>query len=289
MHPSPRVLLSIDYEPWFALTRRYDRLTGSTERRDLDGGFTLSALDAVLDKLGTSQASFYLVGEIADWYPEVPAKIAGAGHELGLHCHMHRPLVNLEELAADIRAAASWTNEYGVRGYRAPMVGIQEAAYAVLEEAGFEYSSSIYAPTGTMMQKGNLWEVPVSTYNLFHTRRSALAPRNFSLGLLASGEFPYGSSFSIAMLGGLVLRILERELKAGRSPVIILHPYELVTPSVWPSRIFPDIVRNPLLWPFTWNKSRFLAEVLRSFPTSSLAAYLDEVLATSAKPAAQTV
>jgi hypothetical protein len=281
MLPSPRVLLSIDYEPWFALSRRYDRLTGSAQRRDLDGGFAKAAIDSVLEQLGTSEASIYLVGEIAGWYPEVPDKIVGAGHELGLHCQVHRPLTNVQELAADIHAAASWSKSYDVRGYRAPMVGIREEAYSVLQEAGFQYSSSIYAPTGRMIQKGSVWELPVSTFNLFHSKRSPSAPRSFSLGLLAAGEIPYGSSFCIGVMGRMVLKIIEQELKAGRSPVIILHPYELAAPEAWPSRIAPDLFLNPLLWPFTWNKSRFLAELLQCFPTSSLARYLDEALPTT--------
>ena len=278
MPPSPRILLSIDYEPWFALVRRYDDLANSIQRRDLDAGFTSIALESILKKLGSSSASFYLVGEIANWYPEVPKKILDAGHELGLHCQIHRPLVNVKELAADIQAAESWNTTYGIRGYRAPMVGISEAAYLVLENAGFKYSSSIYAPAGTLLRKGKIWELPVSTYRLFGWNKSFSAPRDFTLGLLAQGEFPYGSSFSIGVWGGLVFKILEKELKSGRSPVIILHPYELVSPSDWPSRIARDLVRHPLLWPFTWNKADFLSRILERFPISSLGAYLDEVL-----------
>ena len=278
MPPSPRILLSIDYEPWFALVRRYDALGDSNQRRDLDAGFTSMALETILKKLGSSSVSFYLVGEIADWYPEVPQKILDAGHELGLHCQIHRPLVSVKELKADIQAAESWNAIYGIRGYRAPMVGIHEAAYPLLEKAGFLYSSSIYAPAGTLIRKGQIWELPVSTYRLFGGKQSVTAPRDFSLSLLAHGEIPYGSSFSIGLLGGFIFKILEQELLSGHSPVIILHPYELVSPSVWPSRIVRDLVRNPLLWPFTWNKEDFLRRLLERFPISSLGAYLEEVL-----------
>ncbi|MEO5886290.1 MAG: hypothetical protein ABIQ77_01385, partial [Anaerolineales bacterium] len=68
---TPRVLLSIDYEPVFALFRHYDSLTDPLQRRDLDAGFTLRAVDPILEQLGQAKASFYLVGEIAEWYPEV--------------------------------------------------------------------------------------------------------------------------------------------------------------------------------------------------------------------------
>ncbi|HEX2697024.1 MAG TPA: hypothetical protein VHM28_04900 [Anaerolineales bacterium] len=281
MAPSPRVLLSIDYEPWFALVRRFDRITDSRQRRDLDGGFSCSALSPILEQLGDGKASFYLVGEIADWYPELPAKIISAGHELGLHCQIHRHLYDEKELAEDIRATAPWRARYHIRGYRAPMVGISEAAYPLLEQNGFGYSSSIYAPSGTLLQKGNIWEIPVSTLKVFGGRDSYVAPRDYSLRLLANGEFPYGSSFSIGLLGGMILKIIEHELKAGHSPVIFLHPYELVPPADWPSRIARDLILNPLLLPFVRNKAGFLAELLRSFPVSPLGTFLDEAVGPS--------
>ncbi|HET7142469.1 MAG TPA: polysaccharide deacetylase family protein [Anaerolineales bacterium] len=278
MSPSPRVLLSIDYEPWFALFRRYEKLTDPVERCLLDDKFTLNALDPILEQLGNAKASIYLVGEIAQWYPEIPRKIVSAGHELGLHCQIHRPLINIDELSADIQASAAWCKEYHVRGYRAPRVGINESAYSILSDAGFIYSSSIYAPAGTLLKKHKVWELPVSTLRFFGKNAVYAAPRDFSVKLLASGEFPYGSSFSIGLSAKLVLKIIENELKQGLSPVIFLHPYELIRPSNWLSRVWRDVLLNPLLSAFTINKSIFLADLLRNFPVSSLGEYLDEVL-----------
>ncbi|HXQ37189.1 MAG TPA: polysaccharide deacetylase family protein [Anaerolineales bacterium] len=277
MSVTPRVLLSIDYEPVFALFRHYDTLTDLNRRRELDSGFTLRAIDPILEQMQDSKASFYLVGEIVDWYPEIPQKIVAAGHELGLHCHIHRPLVNVNELADDVRASASWCRQYNVRGYRAPMIGIREAAYHLLGKAGFSYSSSIYAPAGLLLQKGSVWEIPVSTLRLRQSNGKYVAPRDFSPKLLLDGEIPYGSSFSIGLIGLGILKILEQELKRGRSPVIILHPYELVKPGS-SLRLTRDLIRNPLFLPFLRNKSVFLADLLRNFPVSPLGTYLDEAL-----------
>ena len=277
MSPTPRVLLSIDYESWFALFRRYDGISNTEDRRKLDDGFSLYALDSILEQVGDAKASFYLVGEIAEWYPEVPQKIVAAGHELGMHCHIHRSLKNVDELARDIRASAAWRKQYNVRGYRAPMIGINERAYPLLEENGFTYSSSIYAPSGVMLQKGNVWEIPVSTSRFFGANEIYTAPRDFTFKLLFSGEFPYGSSFSIGLLGNQILKIMERELKNGRSPSIFLHPYELVSmPDS--ARIARDLILHPELLPFIRNKSGFLKTLLKHFPVSPLGAYLDETL-----------
>lgn len=277
MSLSPRVLLSIDYEPVFALFRHYDKLTDPEQRRELDQGFTREAIDPILDQLGGSKASIYLVGEIAGWHPEVPQKIVAAGHELGLHCHIHRPLIDVKELAEDLRATSVWCRQYGVRGYRAPMVGIGEAAYQLLGEAGFLYSSSIYAPAGTLLRKGSVWEIPVSTLRFHRKNDVYTAPRDFSFQLLLGGEFPYGSSFSIGLMGTRLFKLIEQDLKRGLSPAIILHPYELVSPGA-STRLARDLMRNPLFLPFLRDKSYFLAELLRSFPVSPLGTYLDEML-----------
>jgi hypothetical protein len=273
---SPRVLLSIDYEPWFAITRRYDSLADSRQRCDLDGGFTQRAIDPILEFLGDAKASIYLAGEIAEWYPEVPQKIVAAGHELGLHCQIHRPLVDESELAKDLNASAAWRAEYNVQGYRAPMVGISEAAYPLLKQAGFSYSSSIYAPSGNLLEKNGLLELPVSTLSVFNRHVEFTAPRHFSPRLLAGGEVPYGSSFMIGLMPNLILKILEREIRAGLSPVIIMHPYELVRPERFRSRMARDLAAHPLLFPFTIDKSKFLATLLKHFPVSPLLAYIEE-------------
>src|ERR1700752_278528 len=142
------------------------------------------------------------------------------------------------------------------------MMGIREAAYHLLGKAGFSYSSSIYAPAGLLLQKGSVWEIPVSTLRLRQSNGKYVAPRYFSPKLLLDGEIPYGSSFSIGLIGLGILKILEQELKRGRSPVIILHPYELVKPGS-SLRLTRDLIRNPLFLPFLRNKSVFLADLLR--------------------------
>lgn len=249
----------------------------------MDGGFTARAIDSILDQLGDSKASIYLVGEIAEWYPDVPQKIVAAGHELGLHCQFHRPLVNVDQLASDLRDSSTWRKQFGVQGYRAPMVGISEAAYPLLESYGFQYSSSIYAPAGTLLKKGRMWEIPVSTWRTRDAHENFVAPRDFSLKLLLGGEFPYGSSFSIGLMARRILSIIEEELKRGHSPVLIMHPYELVTPPS-SARLTRDLMLNPHLIPFLWDKSPFLRDVLKNFPVSPLKTYLDETLALNEQP-----
>ena len=275
MKPSPRLLLTIDYESWFALSRRYDHISVEA-RRILDNGYAISALQPIIDVLGDAQSSFYLVGEIVDWHPELPEIISNNGHEVGFHCQVHRPLVNIEHIKKDLKDSESWRKEYKVTGFRAPMINTVEGVYPLLEQNGFIYSSSLYAPTGTMIQKGKIWELPVSTKAYFGNSTTFNAPRRMDYSLLLGGEFPYGSSMMSGLFAKKVLNIIEMELKAGNSPVIFLHPYEIISPEHWPSRFTQDMTKNPLLYPFTLNKSAFLKELLKQYPVSTMQAYLNE-------------
>lgn len=275
MKPSPRLLLTIDYESWFAPSRRYDFLSPE-ERRALDDNFTREVIDPILEILKNVKVSFYLVGELVEWHPELPQKIFKAGHEVGFHCQIHRPLTTISDIQHDLQTSTTWRKKYNVHGFRAPMINTIEGVYSLLEQNEFTYSSSVYAPAGTILRKGNIWELPVSTLPLFGKPSSFHAPRRMDLPLLLGGEFPYGSSMMSGLFTKTVLKIIEKELKAGLSPVIFLHPYEIVSPARWPMRFARDMLSNPLLYPFTLNKSSFLNDLLKSFPISSMEDYINE-------------
>lgn len=276
MTPSPRLLLTIDYEAWFAPSRRYDFLPPET-RFNLDEELSRHAIDPILEILGDSKATFYLVGEMVGWYPEIPQKILDAGHEVGFHCHIHRRLNDISEIQKDLEASAEWRRQYNVVGYRAPMINTVEEVYPLLEKNDFLYSSSLYAPTSTVICKGNIREIPVSTLPLLGTPKEFNAPRYMNLRLVLGGEFPYGSSMMSGLFRPTVFKIIESELKAGKSPVIFLHPYEIISPTRWPRRFASDLLHNPLLYPFTLNKSKFLKDLLKNFPTSTMQEYAQEL------------
>lgn len=275
MTPSPRLLLTIDYESWYALSRTYDNLS-SDKRHALDESFARNAIDPILEKLKNARSTFYMVGELVEWYPELPQKIFDAGHEVGFHCQVHRPLTTVQDIKHDLDRSREWRKRFNVRGYRAPMIRTIEDLYPLLKQNDFVYSSSLYAPTGTKIQKGDIWEFPVSTYPLFGLPQNLLASRHMSFALLAGGEFPYASSMMSGLFPHVVFKIIERELKKGLSPIIFLHPYEIVQPDHWPERVAKDLVSHPLLYPFTLSKSSFMDDLVRSFPISSVVDFVNE-------------
>ena len=79
-------------------------------------------------------------------------------------------------------------------------------------------------------------------------------------------------------MGKGILGFIERELKRGLCPSIILHPYELVKPPA-SARLTRDLLLNPHLLPFLRNKSGFLKDMMNNSPVSALGTYLVETLA----------
>jgi hypothetical protein len=275
----PRVLISIDYEPWVAMRQREFNYATSEKRMEIDDCYTADSLDELLDILNGKPISIYLLGEIALWYPQVPEKIKASGHELGFHGHFHRTLLDVADLELGLQLSKSWIEKYNVRGFRAPILRINKGAYNVLANAGFHYSSSIYGPTGRLQKIENIWEIPVSTFSPIKKEQvSWWFPRDFSPRLFSQFEFPFGSSMMIGMLGDNINYWIEKELKQGKSPILVLHNYQLVQPDGWPRQMQKSFLWQPWVKLFTISRRRWLEEIISRFPVGTVGGWLDEVI-----------
>ena len=98
------------------------------------------------------QATFFILGWIAERYPDLIRRIQKEGHEIACHGYAHKLIYHQskEEFREDIRKAkAILENIIGdeVIGYRAPSYSItnkSQWAFEILTEEGFKYDSSIF-------------------------------------------------------------------------------------------------------------------------------------------------
>ncbi|PIE69101.1 MAG: polysaccharide deacetylase [Deltaproteobacteria bacterium] len=132
------------------------------------------------------KATFFIVGWIAEHYPQVVREIDRRGHEVGCHSYWHKKVYDLtpEEFHNDSSRAKEILEQITgkpVLGYRAPTYSITRRslwALNILEDLGFTYDSSIFpvlhdnygipdAPRFRYQLKGhNLVEFPLSTFTL---------------------------------------------------------------------------------------------------------------------------
>jgi polysaccharide deacetylase family protein (PEP-CTERM system associated) len=101
----------------------------------------------------TSQlATFFVLGWIAERYPNLIRRIKDQGHEIACHGYAHKVIYNQtkEEFREDIRKSKAILEDITgseVIGYRAPSYSItnkSQWAFEVLVEEGFKYDSSIF-------------------------------------------------------------------------------------------------------------------------------------------------
>ena len=175
-------------------------------------------------------ATFFVVGWIADRFPQLVAEIGEHGHEIGCHSYWHRKIFTLDrkEFQADtLRVKLILEGIIGkpVLGYRAPSYSITEKslwALDTLKELGFTYDSSIFpvhhdnygipgAPRFAFAHPNGLLEYPISTALFLGCNIPVSGGGYFRL-------FPYWFT-------RLALRTINHKEK--KPFVFYLHPWEI--------------------------------------------------------------
>jgi polysaccharide deacetylase family protein (PEP-CTERM system associated) len=174
--------------------------------------------------------TFFMLGWVAERYPQLVRDIVAAGHEVASHgcAHDRVGALTANAFREDVRRSKKLLEDTGgavVRGYRAPSFSVNEKTFwalAILAEEGYKYSSSVYpvrhdhygmpkAPRFPFQPLDGFVEFPVTTVRLFG--------RNLPCG--GGGYFrllPYGYS-----------RWAMRQINAkdGQPCMFYIHPWEL--------------------------------------------------------------
>ncbi|MGQ9651628.1 MAG: DUF3473 domain-containing protein [Phycisphaerae bacterium] len=195
---------------------------------------------ALLAEYGV-RGTFFVLGEIAEHFPQLARRIAQQGHQLGVHGYHHHHVYQLspEEFRQSIDRAKKLIEDVTGQtadAHRAVAFSIVQStlwALDILVELGFRYDSSIFPfggwrygipmaprspyrhrhPDGRM-----IWEVPMSTVIRFGRRWPACGG-----GYLR--HFPLWFT-------DRTIAALNRE---GLGAVVYLHPYELeISPVIRP-------------------------------------------------------
>jgi polysaccharide deacetylase family protein (PEP-CTERM system associated) len=215
-------ILTVDLEDWPQST--LDRSLPITHR-------VVDNTRRMLALFGQYQvrATFFVLGLVAEKYPQLVADILEAGHEVGTHGFGHTPifLQTPEEFRTDLRRSLAILRNLTtqpVRGYRAPDFSITKQSWwalDILREEGLWYDSSIFpfagrrygvpdAPRYVYEVVPGLQEIPLSTVVVSRHRLPTAGGGYLRL-------FPYAWT-------DLGIRHMNKE---GHPAVVYLHPYEI--------------------------------------------------------------
>lgn len=273
-------IFSIDLESWVHFYEDSLKLRkfSSAERKRLDHGYIKKVTDDILALLARHRqiATFFIVAEIYDWYPEIVRAIKKQGHEIGYHTHTHRVIKNKEILEHELLLSKKFLRDFRPQGFRAPLIYLPETAFAVLEAHGFAYSSSSYDEYA-ITRHGTITEIPVSTIAWRSIPQKRELPKPLTFRLL-SGKLPLGSGLSIALLGARTSGYIHKLNALQKPAILFIHPWQLcqtkeITSLLYKLRLF---VKNPLCLPYTLNIRRTLEKLFKAHQFTSFQAYFHE-------------
>ncbi len=217
--------MSVDVESW--VHRQVFNIPISQQTKELDGGHVYKSTRVILELFRKYQtkATFFVLGTVAEWYPELIDEIKSDGHEIGIHGYTHKRLCDHTKVTFDeeIKKTISILNKLGVnpRGYRAPAFSSSEFLYEVLSENGIKYDSSII-PVKTPLYDGTSYdchpfvidrgivEIPCSVFKISKLR------------------IPAGG-FYLRLLGSRMNYFLLKKIeKIYGIAVMYLHPWEVL-------------------------------------------------------------
>ena len=191
------------------------------------GRATMSARSRALHNV---KSTFFVLGWVAERYPELISAIHRQGHEVASHGYAHRRATeqNRDEFSNDVKRSKDHLEDLlgeRITGYRAPSFSIgydNEWAFEVLAELDFGYSSSTYTvkhelygtpdwPRFAYKRKEGIIEIPIPTLKLIGKQTPIGGGGYFRL-------YPY------SMNRFLISRYLEKEQQPYS---FYFHPWEI--------------------------------------------------------------
>ena len=178
-------------------------------------------------KLNGARLTFFCTGVIAQKMPEIIAKIAEDGHEIGCH-YFHHNWVNKDspqDFEKNILLAIKHLREASgqqIKGFRAPYFSIEhtDIAHFKILEKYFVYDSSLVVESKEQAEifKNKLGLEKLLLFPLMKVKVYSFLP------FLRSG-----GTYLKFFPSGAMKKIIEKSIMDGIAPMVYIHPYEFVT------------------------------------------------------------
>ena len=185
------------------------------------------------------RGTFFILGEVAEAFPQLVRDIASAGHEVGVHGFYHHQVFKLtpaefRDEVTRAKAVLEAITGAPVEGHRAPAFSIRpETRWAldVLAETGFRYDSSIYPIRGRRYGWPG-FPLHIHTVELKDGRRIVEAP--LSTVSILGKRLPACGGGYLRHFPTFVTVWAFRRIRRCRPVILYLHPYEIELDAPWP-------------------------------------------------------
>ena len=273
-------IIGIDFEDWY-----HPELVKRNIKDEKHEPSVLNGIDKILDLLRKHDtfATFFVVGELLEFQPEIFDKIIDNEHEIGFHTMYHDRLDSAgfeEKFSNEIKKFAELT-KHKSQGFRAPTFSLNQSsswAIDVLAENNYVYDSSI------IPAKSNMYGSPNAEHSPYRISSKCIE-KNDSSGKLI--EFPLLTTRflgkKIPAAGGFYLRSLPTKViknaiknyeKERMPATFYIHSWEL-TPEFMPRLNLP--LKDKFVTYHNLGKAYSrMSELLKHFEFTSFGRYIAE-------------
>ncbi|MFH1415424.1 MAG: XrtA system polysaccharide deacetylase [Elusimicrobiota bacterium] len=222
--------LSIDLEDWFCGIEsiKFSDWSGFESRIMPETEKLLGLLDEYDVK-----ATFFVLGYIAEKYPEIIRKVSSAGHEIALHGYSHQLVYDQshKDFELDLKKALDIVGDIAQKkivGYRAPLFSVTEEslwAMKILYAYGIRYDCSIYP------FKTSIFGIKDSErykYEIELAESEKIIELPSSTVRILGRNIPFAGGFFLRFWHYNFIKWAIRTVNSEGSPAVIyIHPFDL--------------------------------------------------------------
>ena len=232
-------LLGIDFEDWFHPELIQKVLTNEEKIPTV-----IQGIDKIIDWLNHNDtyATFFVVGELLEYQPEILDKIIENGHEIGFHTMYHTRLDTInfkEKFQEEIKTFKKITSGKSI-GFRAPTFSLNQSSkwlIDILEESEYQYDSSVVPAKTSMYGLPNAERKPykISSRSLEHEdSESSIIEFPILATKFLGKKIPAGGGFYVRTLPQKIITNAIKEYEKNNIPATFyIHSWEL-TPEYMP-------------------------------------------------------
>lgn len=228
-------ILSFDIEEWFhpeifngiIPPENWEKLPTGVERG-------VEAILNILDK-NRAEATFFILGWVAERFPELVRAIAAQGHEIASHGYRHRMITQMspEIFEADLKKSLDILNKLS----REPVIGFRAPTFSVVKETlwslpimarlGIRYDSSVFP---IYHDRYGIPDAPRTPYVIYRDETTEITEFPMPTVQLLNYRLPVGGGgyfriYPFALTKALLKQVSKQQINF----IFYAHPWEFDT------------------------------------------------------------
>ena len=223
-------LLTVDLEDYYHVSGMAD--VAPIEKWDDFKSRIENNVDVLLETLGETKATFFVLGWVAEKYPCLIRKISGSGHEIASHGRNHRLITQMskEEFTTDLELSIKTLEDLtgnSIIGYRAPSFSITDQtswAFEIMANQGLKYDSSVFPKK---RRRGGMARAELKPY-VIETSSGRIVEFPLTVCSFIRKKLPVGGGGFFRLYPYWMTRAMIKSINSSSRPTIVyIHPWEL--------------------------------------------------------------